>query len=356
MTSTPTTAANIDSLDGLRGFACLLVVFSHAGNIGLFFEIPGTGQLGVMLFFALSGFLMEYLYGRSAFGLRALVRFSIRRFMRVYPVFALVVLGALLMTQFRLSYFAYVMPWDEMVKHLTLRGQVSVLWTVAVELKFYGLFSLAALAVSGVRRMPVRAVLWVFLAAAAIYADYGRGLISVWRYLEFFLLGMAAGSLFLWKRPATTLTRNLVNLGVVVCTVLTILSIPRFYEALTGTGHRFWGDSQVFAPLMALFVLTCAYSTGWIRHAFANPAARAIGRVSFSLYLIHLPCLALTVYVLKAQPPWLQMVVALSLALAASTVSYRLVEAPSRRAGGWLVARARMGSMPASKGPALSVD
>ena len=54
---------NIDALDGLRGFTCLLVVFTHAGNSGLFLNTLGSGQLGVMLFFALSGFLMVHLYG-----------------------------------------------------------------------------------------------------------------------------------------------------------------------------------------------------------------------------------------------------------------------------------------------------
>ena len=50
---------NIGSLEGLRGLACLSVVFSHAGNQGLFYSIKSTGQMGVIQLFSLSGFRMS---------------------------------------------------------------------------------------------------------------------------------------------------------------------------------------------------------------------------------------------------------------------------------------------------------
>ena len=54
---------NIPQLDGLRGAAAMIVVLAHAGNLGLIWRNPQSGHIGVMLFFALSGFLMAWLYG-----------------------------------------------------------------------------------------------------------------------------------------------------------------------------------------------------------------------------------------------------------------------------------------------------
>lgn len=53
----------IPGLTGLRGFAAILVTFSHYGGSG------GTlGQLGVQIFFALSAFLMCLLYLENSCG------------------------------------------------------------------------------------------------------------------------------------------------------------------------------------------------------------------------------------------------------------------------------------------------
>ena len=51
-------------LNGIRGLAVAIVFASHASNIYFSGAIAGWGggQLGVMLFFLLSGFLMSHLY------------------------------------------------------------------------------------------------------------------------------------------------------------------------------------------------------------------------------------------------------------------------------------------------------
>ncbi|WP_372380933.1 acyltransferase family protein [Xanthomonas sp. NCPPB 1754] len=54
----------IDSLTGIRGMAALLVVYAHLAEEH-FFSISQLhpGEIGVMVFFTLSGFLMAFLYG-----------------------------------------------------------------------------------------------------------------------------------------------------------------------------------------------------------------------------------------------------------------------------------------------------
>ena len=72
----------IKSLDGLRGVAVLLVVFGHAVGAYAF------AQLGVTVFFVLSGFLITSVLIRGDYGLG---QFYIRRAKRLFPALLLLV-------------------------------------------------------------------------------------------------------------------------------------------------------------------------------------------------------------------------------------------------------------------------
>ena len=67
---------NYPAIDGLRAIAAYTVVFSHLTNISGIFGGAfgfGAGQLGVMLFFVISGFLMGKLYMTTAWSGPAVV-------------------------------------------------------------------------------------------------------------------------------------------------------------------------------------------------------------------------------------------------------------------------------------------
>ena len=88
----------LDSLDGLRGFAALSVVFAHLSLGGVsFFLIPffsliysffANGVNAVQIFFVLSGFFMASLYPDVSQG----TSFIRKRFSRIFPVLGTVVL------------------------------------------------------------------------------------------------------------------------------------------------------------------------------------------------------------------------------------------------------------------------
>lgn len=133
--------AQIRRLNTLRGAAALIVVVSHFSNAtGAWGKLlgQGAGQLGVMLFFMLSGFLMSHLYWRREPSNRNLLRFFEARVARVLPLYIAVVL---------LSFFSG-WPYDiatgpALASHLLFLSGVSVLWTIPPEIQFYVLFGLA---------------------------------------------------------------------------------------------------------------------------------------------------------------------------------------------------------------------
>lgn len=80
----------INTLHGLRGIAALTVVVGHARGFADL-PIPQTAPaMGVMLFFALSGFLMTHLYLDKSAGRASVMEFLVNRFARVWPLFAVV--------------------------------------------------------------------------------------------------------------------------------------------------------------------------------------------------------------------------------------------------------------------------
>ena len=83
----------IDAITGLRGLAALLVVYGHSVD---WFSLPlvnhFSGEIGVTVFFALSGFLMAYLYIGRDFTALGVTEYAIHRFSRIAPAYLFILL------------------------------------------------------------------------------------------------------------------------------------------------------------------------------------------------------------------------------------------------------------------------
>ena len=137
--------ARLPQLDGLRAMAVLAVLWYHWIPIGRTILGFGLGELGVNLFFVLSGFLITgiVLDARAATpaeNRRVLRRFYARRFLRLAPVYiaTLVVLVLLAIPPYReawLWHVTYLQNFYQQLHGRDLWG--SHLWTLAVEEQFY---------------------------------------------------------------------------------------------------------------------------------------------------------------------------------------------------------------------------
>lgn len=146
------------SLDLLRGAAILMVVASHCATeaTGI---VPGLsafaadyGQLGVQLFFIVSGYTMMLTFGDRV-DATAARSFYIRRVFRIVPLFWIAIVFYLLFTRgegFRLWAPHGIGARDVLLTFLFLHGASvtafnSVVpggWSIAVEMQFYLLFPL----------------------------------------------------------------------------------------------------------------------------------------------------------------------------------------------------------------------
>ena len=125
-------------LDGIRGIALLAVMLSHGGRYILqttlaaklfaYAMVPGWG--GVELFFVLSGFLITGILLKSKAAENYFSSFYARRFLRIFPIYYLVVTAGLVAAHYsvwwntmmppermRISYYFYAQNWPLFWNH-----------------------------------------------------------------------------------------------------------------------------------------------------------------------------------------------------------------------------------------------
>jgi peptidoglycan/LPS O-acetylase OafA/YrhL len=146
----------IRSLDGWRATGVGLVMVSHAQYTTGFpqqyaagLEAVFDGELGVRIFFVLSGFLITYLLLAEAeeAGAISLRRFYIRRALRILPIYVtyLLVLGLLTAAGFYHDTLSSWLGALTFTRNMVGRGLSATvqLWSLAVEEQFYLLWPVA---------------------------------------------------------------------------------------------------------------------------------------------------------------------------------------------------------------------
>lgn len=178
----------IKGFDGLRGIAVLLVILAH-GEIWGLLGLGGTAvaraftaELGVTVFFVLSGFLITALLleERKATGTVSLRDFYIRRALRIFPLYllaisimpALMLLGVLGMKNCTIFY-AYTYTLNFAPKECVL-ASYSHFWSLAVEEHFYLVWPVAFL----LGRRFALAFIWAVLVSCIAVWMYGHDLLK----------------------------------------------------------------------------------------------------------------------------------------------------------------------------------
>ena len=344
----------------LQGFPGL----GHERLIDIAFWISVTplrllfcGHAAVGVFFVLSGFaLMKSLEGPRRVGY---LPFIVRRIFRIYPPFALVILVAALASwlispeaipgrDWLNEYWRTPVTPGLVLGHLGMiatggyfTSLDSSMWTLVHEMRISLVFPLlAACAVRDPRRtLAVSLAAFVVLsishltaaATAAIpWPDLKMLVLSVLqslRYCLFFVFGilLARRPTFL-QLPASSSPGFRAVLWVVTFVLLAVPYTGGYVELCYALGAFMLLDLCMRAPTVRTF----------LRHS----TTLWLGKVSYSLYLVHLVVLIATVYLLHKLLPLaaiLPLVVVLSL-LAAELLN-RTVELPSSALGKRLAAQ-----------------
>ncbi len=350
----PRLLAPIPALDGLRAVAVALVVAFHAGHLS-------GGFLGVDLFFALSGFLITTLLldEHAASGRIALGAFWARRARRLLPALVLVLVGTLVAIAIlfdaesvsanrneAIASALSVSNWYQLAHPAPYLTVFQHTWSLAIEAQFYLVWPVVTILVlkgvgatdrtTAATRVLAVSLLGAAASAIAMVAQYhgpdslARVYFGTDTRIGPILLGAALAALVGRRQaPLTAMTRRVCDgsgIVLLVCFVLiaTVTERPnaQLYEG---------GLPLVLGPAAVLIVAGAALGGGWLARVLALAPLRAIGLVSYGIYLWHWPVLYLASGTRMHLDGALLLGAQLMLTLALAAGSYRFVELPIRQ-------------------------
>jgi peptidoglycan/LPS O-acetylase OafA/YrhL len=344
----------LDRLDHLRAIAAFMVLAWHltpawphdVSPMFRFLSIFKEGHTGVSLFCVISGFILTIIYAPRE---QRFFPFYRNRFLRIAPLFIFVVC---------LSYYAS--DWDAgnlLITSLTglvrggLPSYAGPAWTVLVECQFYLLFPLLLIFSKryGTRYL-VGLLLAFILTKAAVWSASGSvqqvAYYSIFGRIDQFLIGMIAALAISSSRAKNFSSKNaayLLAAGVLLATAFF------WWFHVQGGLLNFDGEKWpsrsalwIFVPsvegvIYALVVIGYLHLRPLPYTAMPSHALAYIGRVSYSMYLIHLLLLPTIIKTIRwiglAPSSWEQALlvtvfIALPILVAASSISYHLIELP----------------------------
>ena len=329
----------LPALDSLRGLAVIAVLLGHLDYFffGEGFDLFPGG------FFVLSGFLItrNLLHEHFQTGSLNLTRFYLHRALRLLPALALLLFllfptlwllkiapaptlveGALAIAFYYFNWYVYFT-----LENIPGAGH---LWSLSVEEQFYllwpGLLLLMAPLVSGRRWFwPVICVTAVLLAGAVRASGWCAGDSWLHLYLRTDLRADALmlGALVAFGEPRLRTLRVPVLVRFALLGVFPIAMLTLDNEA----SWMYLGGFTLLAIYGALLVFLG--SGGHLRRGI--PVLNHIGRISYGLYLCHMPIVLACVSPLAKQlmpSDVIRMLVALLLSLAVAALSYHYFERP----------------------------
>jgi len=344
-------------LDGLRFYAFLGVFVCHTlpfdGALYRRFQLPlpwlwgavaKSGAAGVDLFFALSAFLITSLLLREREETEAisLRRFYLRRILRIWPVYFLLIAVGVVLAH---TVAGQRLPWYYVAGYLLFAGNwvhavcggpesvCSPLWTVSIEEQFYLIWPLLMQLLR--RRGMIVAAVITFLLATLSRAG-------------FMLAGWSGGFIYYGSISRCD------SLALGILLALFADRLPRLTRAtrclLVVSGLAGWVVSSAWlneqpGPVdmrMVLGRLVVAISAGAILYSCLYSNSRLVrgswvvelGKISYGLYVWHLTAILIVVKLFHPSWGWqllavkgLGFVMTVMLALA----SYRWIESPFLR-------------------------
>lgn len=304
---TPNARTHFAQLDGMRGLLSLAVVLLHFGFNSFADRVLGWRGvefgLSVDVFFLLSGFVLTHT-GRNSI---SAWQFVGRRFMRLAPIFYITTLASILMLP---DYW----HWSEIAFARPLTGHDPAnfpSWSVTWE------FYLPVLAVFFYADLPEN---WVRPVLFGALATLGLADVAVAQGSQLELLRAAAGLL-----AGNLLYRSGLRLNVPTWPMFVslglIMAAARYLPAI--------------AVLLPFIACACILAGLQGRSMLARGPALFLGRISYSLYLVHIPVLQCMVGIggnaVNANP--IAKVAGIAFAVIVSWMLHILIEKPAMRLG-----------------------
>ncbi|MEM6938706.1 MAG: acyltransferase [Pseudomonadota bacterium] len=328
-------------LDGLRAAASLAVVLQHyLESVAHQTFLPvlqfAPGLIGVVLFFCISGYVIPF----SIKGRMQPIPFMLRRVMRIMPLYVCVVTGMILLGIAGLSPFAeriaplqvsdYLSNFLLIYEYTGSKPVLGVAWTLSVEFAWYAFF-------------VTYFIFWGHQRVAQACLAFSGGMIVL------ALISLGSDIRLPLGRVGMI---GAAFMGYAICCwhlgILSRRDVARCILAFAGAtaisqwvsfGYFQHASMSLFNVLSAWMVAITVFvglaaSPRLCRHEiWASPALATLGRLSFGMYLLHMPVF-LAISGVVGGVGLVLLAVAVTLVLAELT--YRWIERPGIASGRWM--------------------
>lgn len=389
----PAERGHVDSLDGLRAIASFIVVIFHVAAVtNMIHEASGAwqiiahGDVGVPIFFALSGLLLYRPWVRWTLGVgpnpdtRA---YLWRRALRILPAYWAVVVIA--MFAFNPEQTRSAWSWTEWLTLIQVydldpwwKGTgppgLGQMWSLSTELSFYlilpllaiGLAWLARLGTDDPTRRAKRLLTGIILLAgtsfvwvAVVHDSANVFYYELWlpKWMGAFAVGMALSVLAVWARvepdrpngPVGRFCRTIAFMPG-ACWLVAVAAWGLVATPLGGPPYPNPPDTLQAEVKILLYM---AIAAGLVAPAafqparstlsgllLGNPLMRFLGRISYGVFLWQFVVIHAW-YELTDRPPfqrdfWLVLSVVLPATIVVATLGYYLIEKPAMLMKNWV--------------------
>ena len=316
----------------MRGLAALIVFVTHFSDITNWLDGVlggGSGAYGVMLFFLLSGFLMAYLYLERGFQKNDVTHYFLARVGRVLPLYLAVVFSSYLLSISGSDALYNIPDINTLLGHLLFLHGDSVLWSIPPEIQFYFIFIIfwaCAKSRRGYIYLLIFAVMILLFLSnfPRVHGDINGvpyNEFNVLRSLPYFFVGVIFGMNYKQLMIPQYLRRHWF--------ILALCLIPLMYPDLTtvtsDAKRKMWLSYEVLFVMSTVFFCV-VFLVPNNNVLLVNKFGDFIGKISYSLYLLHMPII---VQVNKLNlSVELKLLLSLSLSILAAYTSFRYFEKP----------------------------
>ena len=313
--------SKIGIIETIRGLAALAVCLFHFSKCNIIFEgssqyfckAAAYGWLGVEAFFVVSGFIIPYSLAKANYKLSQFFQFFAKRCIRIEPAYL-----ASIILVVALGYFIQKVPgFNGATANLSSRN---ILLHIGYLPEHFGYTWL-------------QPVYWSLEAEFHYYILIGLCFVFIWKNNINLFIGIVVGLATSFFIPLYVFSfMPFFIMGIIVCAkkagkVNTYIFFAVLFGAFSISVLR--GQGYITASVGLAAALLINY------FEFRTVITDFLGKISFSLYLMHIPVGGKVLnylgrYADNEWKVWAALILALAITITASWVFYKLVEYPSQ--------------------------
>lgn len=334
-------------VDGLRAIAVLAVVLYHYK-----FDFLSGGFIGVDIFFVISGFVIaKSIFAELGEGSFTISNFYFKRVRRIIPALFVVYLltsifaAIILLPNDLISYsksliasatfVSNIFFWKSSAYFNPIAETQPLLhtWSLSVEEQYY-LFAPLLFALLHYLKLGKRVTIAVLVALFSCSLALSIAAVYTAPTAGFFLLPTRLWELLLGAVVAVQLSRDKVRLGAFANSALSVVGLALIIFGLftIQSGDPFPGWNALY-PCVGTALIILGGTTDrppLVNRLLGTRIPVGIGKISYSLYLIHWPIIAFINYYVDGRLSSYAYSALILIAIIASYLSWRYIEQPFR--------------------------